>query len=41
MSGDIWQTICHDACMEYGMSIKWDGDQFVEGERNQKERKEK
>ena len=28
-------------CMEHGMSIKWDGDQFVEGERNKKERKEK
>ena len=28
-------------CMEHGMSIKWDGNQFVEGERNKKERKEK
>ena len=28
-------------CMEHGMFIKWDGDQFLEGERNKKKRKEK
>ena len=28
-------------CMEHGMSIKLDGDQFVEGERKKKDRKEK
>ena len=28
-------------CMEHGMSIKWDGNQFVVRESNKKERKEK
>ena len=49
MLGDKWQAMCHKACkgkcmstcMPMEKSIKGEGNQFVEKERNKKEMKEK
>ena len=38
--GHMASHVC-DTYMEHGMFIKWDGDQFLERERNKNERKEK
>ena len=41
MASHVSDTWLVSTCIEHGMSIKWDGDQFVVGERNKKERKER